>query len=101
MLLTEYNTQLSQNTALYTAYERLATSEEFARLSRAQQRTIENALRDFRLAGVNLPDAAKKRYGEIQTRLSELTNRISNNVLDATQGWYKHITDPQNLRGIP
>ena len=100
-LLTDYNTQMGQNTALYTAYERLAVSEEYAALTQAQQKTIQNALRDFRLAGVNLPAVAKKRYGAIQTRLSELTNRFSNNVLDATQGWYKQITDRQQLAGLP
>ncbi len=100
-LLTEYNTRIGQNSALFSAYERLAEGEAYNHLTTAQQTAIQNALRDFRLAGVSLPDAAKKRYGEIQTRLSDLSNRFSNNVLDATQGWFKHITDQAELSGLP
>ena len=100
-LLTEYNTRIGQNSALFSAYERLAGGESFAGLTIAQQTAVRNALRDFRLAGVSLPDAAKKRYGEIQTRLSDLSNRFSNNVLDATQGWFKHITNAAELQGLP
>jgi len=100
-LLTDYNTRMGQNSALYNAYKRLVETGDYQQLNTAQQRTIQNALRDFRLAGVDLPEGAKKRYGEIQTRLSELTNRFSNHVLDATQGWYKHITDETQLAGLP
>src|SRR5690606_22257674 len=44
---------------------------------------------------------AKRRYGDIQARLSELSTRFSNNVLDATQGWFKHLTDSEPLQGLP
>lgn len=100
-LLTEYNTRIGQNGALFAAYERLATQASYSTLTKAQQTAIQNALRDFRLAGVSLPDEAKLRYGEIQARLSELSNQFSNNVLDATQGWYKHVTDLADLAGLP
>lgn len=100
-LLTDYNTQIGQNVDLFKAYERLAGSERYQTLTTAQQTAVQNALRDFRLAGVSLPEHAKKRYGEIQTRLSELANQFSNNVLDATQGWIKHITDVSALSGLP
>lgn len=41
------------------------------------------------------------RYGEIAARLSELGNQYSNNVLDATMGWTKLITDESELAGMP
>lgn len=100
-LLTEYNTRMGQNRALFSAYERLVSGEAFTALTIAQQTAIHNALRDFRLAGVSLPDEAKRRYGDIQARLSELSTRFSNNVLDATQGWFKHLTDSEQLQGLP
>ena len=53
-----------------------------SRLSPAGQKDIDNTLRDFRLAGVDLPEAQKRRYGEIQARLSELANTFSNQLLD-------------------
>jgi oligopeptidase A len=100
-LLTDYSTEFSQNEALYKAYQQLADSEEFAHLTQAQQQTINNALRDFRLGGVALNEADKKRFGEIQKRLSELSTQFSNNVLDATQAWFKHFDNAEALAGLP
>ncbi len=99
--LTEYSTEVSQNEALYQAYQALADSDNFSSLNTAQKKTVNNALRNFRLAGVALPAEQKKRYGEIKARLSELSNQFSNNVLDATHGWYKHIDDVAELSGLP
>lgn len=99
--LTEYSTALAQNEELFRAFEKLAASEEFKNLSRAQQKTVSNTLRDFRLAGVALPAEEKKRYGEIKQRLSELSTQFANNVLDATQGWYKQVEETDALQGLP
>lgn len=99
--LSSYYTRKSQNEALYRAYLQLSESEDFKGLSQPQRQTIHHALRDFRLAGVALPAAQKQRYGDIEARLSELSNQFSNNVLDATQGWSKHLTDLADLRGMP
>ena len=100
-LLTEYSTEFSQNEALYDAYQRLARSDEFRHLNQAQQQSINNALRDFRLGGVALPAAGKKRFAEIQQRLSELSTQFSNNVLDSTQAWFKHFETADELTGLP
>ncbi|HTF98178.1 MAG TPA: oligopeptidase A [Cellvibrio sp.] len=100
-LLTDYSTEFSQNENLYKAYQQLADSDEFKQLTQAQQQTLNNALRDFRLGGVALNEADKKRFGEIQKRLSELSTQFSNNVLDATQAWYKHFENADALAGLP
>lgn len=100
-LLTEYGTELSQNGDLYKAYQQLADSAEYQNLSQAQKQTVDNALRDFRLGGVALSDDNKKRYAEIQQRLSELSTQFSNHVLDSTQAWYKHFETADALAGLP
>lgn len=100
-LLTDYSTEFSQNEALYHAYQQLAASPEFAQLNQAQQQAINNALRDFRLGGVALDEQDKQRYAAIQKRLSELATQFSNNVLDATQAWYKQFDDVSALAGLP
>lgn len=100
-LLTDYSTELSQNSQLYQAYEAIYHSDAFARLSQAQQQTIRHALRDFRLGGVALSGEDKKRFADIQKRLSELSTQFSNNLLDATQAWYKHLEDAKALAGLP
>ncbi len=99
--LTAYGTEVGQNRELYDAYRALAESEAFAGLNQAQKTSIEHALRDFHLAGVDLPEADKKAYSDFKQRLSELSTQFSNNVLDATQGWYKQLDTDARLAGLP
>ncbi len=98
--LTEYGTELGQNRRLFDAYTALASSDEYKTLDEARRKVIDNALRDFRLSGVALEGAAKQRYGELKQRLAELSTNFSNNVLDATQGWHKHISEAQFDAGL-
>ncbi|RYY02846.1 MAG: oligopeptidase A [Gammaproteobacteria bacterium] len=100
-LLTEYGTEISQNENLFKAYQSLATSDDYKNLSQSQKQAVDNALRDFRLGGVALSDENKKRYAEIQQRLSELSNQFSNHVLDSTQAWFKHFESADALAGLP
>ncbi len=99
--LSEYGTWVGQNKGLYEAYKSIKESEAFVTLSQAQQKTIIDELRDFELSGIGLPADQQKRYGEISKRTSELSSNFSNNVLDATMGWSKHITDEAELSGLP
>ncbi|PVX42906.1 oligopeptidase A [Pasteurella langaaensis DSM 22999] len=100
-LLSEYGTWVGQHKGLYNAYVALKNSDEYANYSVAQKKTIENSLRDFELSGISLPVEQQKRYGEIVARLSELNSQFSNNVLDATMGWEKIISDESQLAGLP
>ncbi|EJI86848.1 oligopeptidase A [Alishewanella aestuarii B11] len=100
-LLSDFSTWLGQHEGLYQKYQALAQSLEFAGLTTAQQKVVTNALRDFKLSGIGLPEQKKQRYGEIQSRLSELSSTFSNNTLDATQAWFKHVTDEAELAGLP
>lgn len=99
--LTEYSTEVSQNSALCDAYKKLSARDDFKDLSVAQRKSVENTLRDFHLGGVDLPEDQKQRYAALSQELAELSNRFSDNVLDATQNWYKHITDASELAGVP
>ena len=100
-LLSEYGTFVGQNQRLFDAYQNLKDSAEFEQLDTAQQKVITNALRDFTLSGIALNDNDKARYGEIVTRLSELSSNFSNNVLDATHAFSVTIADASELTGLP
>lgn len=100
-LLSDFSTWVGQHEGLYQAYLALSQSAEYSSLSKAQQKVIQNALRDFKLSGIGLSDEKKQRYGDIQSRLSDLASTFSNNCLDATQAWFKHITDESQLAGLP
>ncbi len=98
--LSEYYTQLGQHTALYQTYQHVHDAAVFTDLPEAQQSAIKITLRDFKLSGVALEGAAKKRYAEISARLSQLSSDFSNHVLDATQAYFKPLTEEQ-LAGLP
>ncbi|MGQ4878238.1 oligopeptidase A [Billgrantia sp. LNSP4103-1] len=99
--LSDYSTWLGQHEGLFHAWQALKEGPAWVELDEAQRRSVDNTLRDFRLAGVDLPAEQKKRYGEIKARLSELSNTFSNQLLDATQAWHKDIADASPLDGLP
>ena len=100
-LLSEYGTWVGQHKGLYQAYRSLKEGAAFETLSVPQRKAVDNALRDFELSGIGLSADKQQRYGEIVARLSELGSTYSNNVLDATMGWSKLITDEAELSGLP
>ena len=100
-LLSEYGTWMGQHEGLFNAYQALKASDEFATLSEQQQKVVNDAIRDFTLSGIALPAEEKQRYAEIKAKLSELSSTFSNNVMDATMGWTKLITDESELSGMP
>jgi oligopeptidase A len=92
---------LGQNEDLYKAYNALANSPAYAELDIAQKKVIDNALRDFRLSGVELSHDDRERYKQISQSLTELTAKFEENLMDATHAWKKHITDETLLSGLP
>ena len=99
--LTEYQTEVGQNEALFQAYKRLSESAEYNGLNSAQKKVVDNSLRDFKLSGIGLNTADKQQYSELKQTLSSLSNSFSENVLDATQGWTKYVESADQLAGLP
>jgi oligopeptidase A len=69
-------------------------------LAPAERKVVDNALRDFRLAGVDLPDDRKTRYREVAQRLAQLGTKFSENVLDAGRAYTRSVTDGAELAGL-
>ncbi len=99
-LLTAYHTELAQDERLCAAYQRVMDLE-YERLDPAQRRLVENALRDFRLAGVSLDADRKQRFREVMGRLATVQAKFDENVLDSTNAWSRFVSDPAELAGLP
>jgi len=99
--LSDYATEMGQNKDLYLAYKSVSESDEFALLDDAQRKIIENALREFRLSGIELDEDKQQEYKDIKKELSRLQTRFEENLLDATHSWTKHVTDKNTLNGLP
>ena len=98
-LLTEHSTELSQNSRLQRAYtavrERLGDEADQERLS-----VVDHALRDFHLAGVDLPEAEKARFKEIMQQLAATQAAFEHNVQDSQDAWSLPVTEEGELAGL-
>jgi len=99
--LSNYATEMGQNTALFKAYQSIAEGEQYHQLDRAQKKIIDNTIRDFRLSGIDLDDAQKERYKTLMESLSALTSKFEEHILDATRAWTKVINNEAALAGLP
>ncbi|MDG6778783.1 oligopeptidase A [Thiomicrorhabdus sp. zzn3] len=99
--ITAYSTEVGQNAGLFKKFKTISESPDFQGYSLAQKKVIENALRNFKLSGIDLPAEQQKQYQQVKQRLSQLSSQFGNNVLKSTQAWSKHVTDEQQLAGLP
>ena len=94
--VTEFWTRLGSNEALYAKYKAI----DAAVLEPAQQQALRNALRNFVLGGAELQGDAKARYAAIQERQAEVTQKFSENALDATDSFALYVGTAE-LAGVP
>ena len=99
--VTQFYTEYGQNQRLFAKFRQLAASPVMATLTAAQRAVIEHELRDFRLGGAELPADKKQRFTEVREKLSALTSRFSDNVLDATNAYAHYVESADALTGIP
>lgn len=99
-LLTAWHTDLGQNERLYRVYETIL-AREGEQLTAGQRKLLENALRDFRLAGVALPEERKQQFKSLMERLATLQSKFDENVLDATNAWSRHLIHEDEIKGLP
>lgn len=94
--VTEFWTQLGANENLFHKYESIDQS----RLNAEQKKALNNALRNFILSGAKLTGEKKVRFAQIQEEQAALSQKFSENVLDATDAWF-HLCQAQELDGVP
>ncbi len=99
--LTGYYTEVGQNKKLFDAIKSLSENKDYNKLSIAQKKIIENDLRDFHLSGIDLEESKKKQFAELTDKLSQLSTKFSENVLDAAGAFTLHIENEHGAEGIP
>jgi oligopeptidase A len=99
--MSRYWAELGQNAGLFRQYKTVMNAPEFADWPAHRQRIVAHEVRDFRLAGAELPDADKPRFKAIQETLSALGARFSENLLDATNAHLEWVEDEALLVGLP
>jgi oligopeptidase A len=99
-LLTEHSTEISQNSELQQAFERVSESlpDDAPEVKRS---LVDQALRDFRLAGVALAADKKTEFRELMQELATVQANFDQNVQDSTDSWHFHVEDETDLAGLP
>ena len=99
-ILTEHATELSQNQRLQQAFQAISDSmtEESPEAMRS---LVDQALRNFRLAGVALAEDKKLEFKSVMQELATVQARFDHNVQDSSNSWSWHTEDASLLAGIP
>ncbi|GAA4356088.1 M3 family metallopeptidase [Variovorax defluvii] len=94
--VTAFWTRLGSDERLYAKYKAI----DPATLNAEQRQAHKNAIRNFVLGGAELQGQAKKRFAEIQERQAELSQKFSENALDATDA-FAYYASLGELEGLP
>ncbi|XP_051209535.1 probable cytosolic oligopeptidase A [Lolium perenne] len=93
--------RLGQSKPIYQAFNAIRNSSEWDSLSDARKRVVQGQIKDAVLGGVALEDEQREKFNHIQQELEKLTEKFSENVLDATKKFEKLITDKKQIDGLP
>ncbi|MDN5067815.1 M3 family metallopeptidase [Aliarcobacter butzleri] len=99
-IISKYETEISQNENIYLSLKDIQSNEKYI-LNDIQNKVLENEIRDFELSGCNLKNNKKKRLEEINLKLSELSHKFSQNLLNATNAFEMIIIDFEDVKEIP
>jgi oligopeptidase A len=99
-VISKYETEISQNENIYNALIGIQSKEK-STLNNIQNKVLENEIRDFKLSGCHLENDKKKRLEEISLRLSELSHKFSQNLLNATNAFEMIIDNFEDVKEIP
>ncbi|KAL0918397.1 hypothetical protein M5K25_010403 [Dendrobium thyrsiflorum] len=97
----KFQLRLGQSKPIYNAFKAIQDSTSWSSLSAAHKRIVEGQVKEAVLNGVALEDEQREKFNEIEQELEKLSQKFSENVLDATKKFEKLITDKKELEGMP
>ena len=99
--LNEFYTTLAQHQGLYQVYFKLQASPEFTKLTPPEQKIIQDALLEFELSGVGLPEHTRAAFKACEQKLVEATTKFEQNLMDAINAWHYDSQHQEEVAGIP
>jgi oligopeptidase A len=93
--------KLNQSQPIYQAFKNLSNSDSWENLDVGQKRIVEATIKDAELSGVSLEGEKRENFNAIELELAELSNKFSNNVLDATKAFSLTLTKKEEVDSLP
>jgi oligopeptidase A len=100
-LVSTFYARIPLNDEVWRRLKFVADSDEGRALTGIHRRFVDETVADFRQAGADLPAGPRGRLEALQSELSQLTQKYSENVLDATNAWQLVVEDESRLLGLP
>lgn len=100
-LRTEYGSREGQDEGLFRALRGLAEGPGAAALDSVQRKILADRLRDFRLAGVDLPEEGKERARHLRSEIASLGSTFADHVTDEAKAWRLVLDREEDLAGLP
>lgn len=97
----EFINKLNQSQPIYQAFKNLSNSDSWENLDVGQKRIVEATIKDAELSGVSLEGEKRENFNAIELELAELSNKFSNNVLDATKAFSLTLTKKEEVDSLP
>jgi len=92
----KFQLRLGQSKPIYQAFQAIRNSSDWDSLTDARKRVVEAQIKEAVLSGVALEDEQREKFNQIEQELEKLSQKFSENVLDATKKFEKLITDKTN-----
>jgi peptidyl-dipeptidase dcp1 len=100
-ILTEFSSKISQNEKLFQRIKKVFDEKENLDLNEEQKNLLNETYKGFVRNGALLNEEDKKKLEKIDIELSVKSLNFGQNVLAATNAYFKHITNKEDLAGIP
>ena len=100
-LLTRFSNDITLNEKLFDRIAGIYEKKDTSGLTTEQRILVERKYRNFMLGGAGLKDGEKTRFREISEELAKLSLKFEENVLDETNSFELHLTDKEDLAGLP
>ena len=100
-ILTEYSSKISQNEALFNKIKKVFDEKDTYNLNEEQQMLLNETYKGFVRSGALLNEDDKEKLKKINMDLSLKSLQFGQNVLASTNNYFKHITQKEDLAGIP
>ena len=100
-LLTEFSNDITLNAALFKKVKAVYEQKDQLKLTAEQDTLLDKKYKSFSRNGANLPKEKKKRLRALDAELSKLKLKFGENVLAETNTYQKHLTDENQLDGLP
>ena len=100
-LLSQFSNDITLNEALFARIKSVYEQKDSLVLSTEQDTLLTKKYRSFSRNGANLEEGMKGRLREIDAELAQLKLKFGENVLAETNKYEMHLTDEQDLEGLP